>query len=133
MTHLYIDSSAVIKLVVAEEETPALRSFLQGSNPWSQPVSLVSSRLTAIEVVRAARRLGPEFVSVAHHALRTLAMITMSREITERAGDFPPAELRTLDAIHCASAKKSGLGVLAYDRRLCEAARRAGLDTFSPE
>jgi predicted nucleic acid-binding protein len=127
---LYLDSSAVVKLVFEEAETPALEAFLID---W--PVR-VSSSLARIEVMRAARSVGDGLVS--RHANQVLAAITLiapDAALLADAADLDPISLRALDAIHLATAVALAPdidGIVAYDLRLADAARQAGLTVWAP-
>jgi predicted nucleic acid-binding protein len=129
---LYVDSSAVAKLITRESESAALRDFILGDNPWQGPVSLVSSRLTSVEVWRMAQRIGPHLLQTARAVLNTITMVEFSRENSEQAARLHPVELRTLDALHLAAALRVGLDVVTYDRRMAEAAANLGLEVFAP-
>lgn len=127
---LYLDSSALVKLVLQERETPALRRFLAAGD---QPQ--VTSLVAAVEVSRAAKR--SEDVDPAH-LLRVLAAVSylrLDRSIAQQAGDIEPSGLRSLDAIHLASALALAPEIEAlvtYDARLAEAARAYGLPVVAP-
>jgi len=91
---LYLDSSAIVKLVVPEPETKALRDLLRS---WPERVSSVIAR---IEVERVARRIGGGAIRRAHSVLSRLALVEMDEAVVRTAAALQPAELRTLDAIH---------------------------------
>jgi predicted nucleic acid-binding protein len=127
---VYLDTSAFVKLVVAEPESPALRRAI---TQWPQRAS---STLLRTETIRALRRSGNTGqVPAARRLLRGIRMIRVDEPLLDRAADLEPGELRTLDAIHLASALQIGqdLGVvIAYDIRLKAAARAYGLAVESP-
>ena len=128
---VYLDSSALVKLVVREPESDDLRAFL-GENP-----AAVSSALAVTEVRRAIGRLSPRrsLSDRARLVLDGVALLEMELEILEKAASLLPAELRTLDAIHIASALSLGTDLLAfvsYDDRQRNAARKAGLPLVQP-
>ena len=128
---VYLDSSALVKLVVREPESHDLRAFL-GENP-----AAVSSALAVTEVRRAIGRLSPRrsLSDRARLVLDGVALLEMELEILEKAASLLPAELRTLDAIHIASALSLGTDLLAfvsYDDRQRNAARKAGLPLVQP-
>jgi predicted nucleic acid-binding protein len=126
---VYLDASALVKLVQAEPESPALREALH-----NQPAR-ASSEIARVEVTRAVRRGAPNLLPRAEKLLNDLNLIVLTRELQDAAGAQGPPKLRSLDAIHLASALSLSdeLGpVIAYDRRLITAARAAGLDTLSP-
>jgi hypothetical protein len=125
----YLDSSALVKLAVPEPETAALRAELEG---WDR---YVSSALVQTEVVRACARVSTAARRVAEDVVAGLDLIAIDDEILTGAARLKPLELRTLDAIHLASAQilGSALGaVIAYDVRLLQGARAAKLPAIEP-
>jgi predicted nucleic acid-binding protein len=130
-TLAYLDSSALVKLVVREEGSDALRAWLAG-HP-----EVVSSALAVTEVRRAIGRVsGRRSLSDrARLVLDGVALLAVDVAVLEAAAALRPPELRTLDAIHVASALSLGGDLLAfvtYDDRQAGAARRAGLRVESP-
>jgi predicted nucleic acid-binding protein len=126
---VYLDSSALVKLAVPEPETAALRAELEG---WDR---YVSSALVQTEVVRACARVGTAARRVAERVVASLDLLAIDDEILNAAARLKPLELRTLDAIHVASAQMLGsaLGALiAYDTRLVQSAKAAKLTTIEP-
>src|SRR6266498_3822544 len=126
---LYLDSSAIVKLVVPEPETKALRELL-----WSWP-ERVSSVVARIEVERVARRIGGGAVRRGRTVLSRIALVDLDEDVVRLAAALDPAELRTLDAIHLATAISLGrdLGAFcAYDVRLNEAALAKTVEVLSP-
>ena len=127
---LYLDSSALVKLVVAEPETPALLEFLAG---WPHRVS---SALARVEVLRAVKRTGagPAVRRRATRVLARVALIRIDDVVLAAAARVLSPELRTLDAIHVATARSlDGLaGIVTYDARLGRAASRARFKVWSP-
>ena len=87
----YIDSSAIVKLVVAEPESKALRSYL------ARRRSLVSSALARTEVARALLPSGREAVARGEDALRRIQLLRVNDRVLSEAGRMEPAELRSLD------------------------------------
>ena len=126
----YVDTSAFLKLIVAEPESVALRTRLRR---WPDRAS---ATLLRTETVRALRRSGNDhLVGNARRLLRAIHLVRIDEPLLDRAGDLGPAELRSLDAIHLATALSIGpeLGVfVTYDGRLREAALSQGLDVESP-
>jgi predicted nucleic acid-binding protein len=125
---LYVDASAFVKLVLAEPETPALVAALAGAG------RLVSSEIFEVEVLRATRRGGGD-VNVARAQLEAVRLLPLDDSIRLRAGELTPATVRSLDAIHVASALSLGErldGLYTYDERMAAAAREAGLDVRAP-
>jgi predicted nucleic acid-binding protein len=129
MRATYLDSSAIVKLVVAEAESGALRTYLRRRRP------IVSSALARTEVVRALLPAGEVALSRGRDVLRTLDLVRINDRVLDAAGILEPVTMRSLDAIHVATAQLLGedLGqVITYDDRMAEAARQLGLRTASP-
>lgn len=131
MANYYLDSSAVVKLCVAEPETPALAELagLADTGLW------LTCDLARTEVLRAIARRQPEALADAAQVLRHLAIMTLTSRLYDQAGRLPPATLRSLDAIHVAAALDLGSDLAAfitYDQRLGAAARLNGLPVISP-
>lgn len=125
----YVDSSAIVRLVVAERESKALRRYLSRRQP------LVSSALARTEVARALMLSGQEAVTRGHDVLRRIQLLRVSDRVLTEAGRLEPAELRSLDAIHLASASHLGPSVrriVTYDQRMAAAAKAAGWSVASP-
>src|SRR6266498_3502814 len=95
---LYLDPSAIVKLVVPEPETKALRELLRS---WPERVSSVVAR---IEVERVAQRIGGGAVRRARSVLARIALVDLDEPVVRVAAALQPPELRTLDAIHVATA-----------------------------
>ena len=127
---LYLDSSALVKLVVAEPETPVLLEFLAG---WPYRVSSVLAR---VEVARAVKRAsaGPAARRRAKRVLARVALVRIDDPVIAAAARVTPPELRTLDAIHLATARSLDdlAGIVTYDARLGRAASSARLKVWSP-
>ena len=131
----YADASALVKLVLDEPESDALRAFLAGAD-------LVSSELVLAEVPRATRRAAahdpqlPQDALLARSSdvLGALALLPLDRAVLLAAGAFAEPAVRTLDAIHVAAALEVAPtdGFLSYDERQAAAARLAGLRTVAP-
>lgn len=125
----FLDSSAVTKLVVAEAESVALTTRLVGCD-------LVGSGLLVPEVTRAVRRVhGPPYDALLAQVLDVISLVAVDRVVLAAAADLTPPALRTLDAIHLASALVLGEHLdafIAYDERLDAAARDAGLPAEQP-
>ena len=127
---VYLDSSALVKLVVPEPETTALRAELE---TWDRHVS---SALVLTEVVRACARVSSAARRVAERVVASLDLIVIDDEILNAAARLKPLELRTFDAIHVASAQMLGSAldaVIAYDTRLVQGAKAAKLTTIAPQ
>lgn len=125
-----MDTSAYVKLVVDEPESVALHRELAGWSAWT------SSALLGVEAVRACRRLGETVAQSAEASLGDIALIPMDDQVLAVARRLDPGELRSLDAIHLATALSIGsdLGALfSYDERLMAAATAAGLRVLAPD
>jgi hypothetical protein len=88
-----------------------------------------------VELSRAAARHGPEAAAGVAAVLEALAFIELDAELAAQAAFLPPVTLRSLDAIHVVTAMAVGeslVGLVTYDARLSDAARRAGLPVVSP-
>ena len=128
---IYAHSSALFKLARVEPETAALRSWLV-----RRAASLSSSGLALVEVVRSARRLEDEtLVARAREVLDGVDLLPLDEGVLSLAGTVGGPWLRSLDAIHLASAlsvKPYLDAFVAYDDRLHEAALSAGLPAVQP-
>lgn len=126
----YLDTSAFVKLLVAEPETEPLRARLRR---WPERAA---ATLLRTETVRALRWSGNDaLVGLARRMFGGLLLIRIDEPLLDRAGDLGPTKLRSLDAIHLAAALSIApdLGVfLTYDVRLKEAALAQGLSVESP-
>jgi predicted nucleic acid-binding protein len=127
---VYADSSALVKLLVSEPETQSLRRELA-----DEPV-VVTSALAQVEVRRALRiqtRGSREGDEEARKLFAKCRFLQITRGIVELAGDLASAVLRSLDAIHLASALRVDPDLLiTYDRKLAEAAVAARLRVLAP-
>jgi len=131
----YVDTSALVKLVLREVETAALRTFLAEAD-------VVSSELVVTELPRAIRRAGARDPGLPVDALidrtgallDTIALRRLDRPVLLAAGALAEPSLRALDAIHVATAIDvfPHDGFIGYDERQNAAARVAGLRTFTP-
>lgn len=125
----YLDSSAIVKLVVRERESAALRQHLRRRR------ALVSSALARTEVARAVLSLGDAFVRRAAEVLSRVELIRVSDRVLADAGNLLPEDVRSLDALHLATAALLGATlrqVVTYDGRMADAARAFGLPVVSP-
>jgi len=126
---LYLDASAIVKLIVDEPGSSELRSFLTDAGPR------VTSIVSLVETLRAVERVAPAARATTSAVLARFAIIQLDATLARRAAILAPPPLRSLDAIHLASAVELGSelqGFLTYDRRLAEAAREAGMSVASP-
>jgi hypothetical protein len=128
---IYLDSAAVVKLAHAEQESSALRTWLdeRAETGW------ISSVLTEIESFRALARYAPGAVSQLPAVLDQIDLIGLDPPIRILAQTARPATVRSLDAIHLGTAlhaRHTLSSFITYDKRLLDAARAAGLPTDSP-
>ena len=124
----YLDSSAFLKLITMEKESSAMRRW------FSSHDSVWSSQLLHAEALRAGFRLGID-ADVIEDALETVSLIMPSVATFFVAGRLLPPSLRSLDALHLATAMEIGddlEGIVAYDEQLTDAARAASLEVFVP-
>lgn len=125
----YLDSSAIVKLIVDEPESAALRDHLRRHARWS------SSALARVEVPRAVRQHGAEATDRARLALARLDLVVIDDALLDAAARLSPPPLRSLDAIHLASAtalEDDLAELVTYDRRMLDAAEQLRLLAVSP-
>ena len=135
MPLFYADSSALVKLVRDEPESPALRAFVDDAE-------LISCELVLTEVPRAIRRAAAHdarlpvdlLLGRAEETLDAIALLPLDRALLLVAGALPEPALRALDAIHVAAAASASPidAFLSYDERQAATARLAGLRTIAP-
>ena len=126
---VYLDSSALVKLVVQEPETPALTSYLR-DHP-----NRVSCGLARVEVVRAVRSHGAAAADRARRLLARVGILALDDILLDDAARLEYESLRSLDAIHLAAARTLGdslVSLVTYDRRMAEAASNVGVATLAP-
>ena len=131
MSLYYADTSAVIKLLAEETHSHAFAAFYDAN----ADAEWVSSALLRIELTRAVTRATPALLPEARDLLLAFSSIAIDEDIVEGAMNEPDRGLRSLDAIHLATARVLGPdldAVVSYDGRLIKAARDAGLTTLSP-
>lgn len=127
----YLDTSALVKLIVDEPESAALRRYL-ADIPTD---TLFTAALTRTELVRTARRINAAAVTEARRALSGIATVTMTAAILDAAANLDPPLLRSLDAIHLATALRAGgdlRAVVTYDARMAEAAAALAIPVAVP-
>ncbi|MBV9101525.1 MAG: type II toxin-antitoxin system VapC family toxin [Candidatus Dormibacteraeota bacterium] len=129
---IYLDSSAITKLVVDEPHSAALGTWLTTRATSAR----VTSEIATLEVRRACRRISSAFVEEAELFLAGLDLVYLDQAIMQRASRLDPVELGSLDALHLASALtvEADLTVfVTYDQQLSRAARAAGLSVSAPK
>ena len=129
MAATYLDSSALVKLAVEEPESGALRRYLRRRRP------VVASALARTEVLRALLLEGDEALTRGRAVLARVELIRVNERILTAAAILRPAQIRSLDAIHLATAQ--GLAtdlarVVTYDERMLDAAKQLGIRTAAP-
>lgn len=125
----YLDSSAIVKLAVREPESLALRRYLR------RKPALVSSALARTEVLRALLPSGDEAVARGRAVLQRIDLVRVNDRILAAAGVLHPPDLRSLDAIHLATAQELGgelRALVTYDDRLVTAAKQLGYRVVQP-
>lgn len=125
----YLDSSAIVKLAVREPESLALRRYLRRRQP------LVSTALARTEVLRALLPAGDEAVTRGRAVLQRIDLVRVNDRILNAAGVLRPPELRSLDAIHLATAHELGdalSALVTYDEKMATAAKRLGYRIVQP-
>lgn len=126
---VYLDASALAKTIFKEPESAALKRFLR-----QHPIR-ASSALAQAELLGAVRRVEPSAVSLALETLRRLLLLEVTDAILMAAGMLEPVSVRTLDAIHLASAQALAPeleALVTYDQRMAEAAHRLALPVVAP-
>ncbi len=130
MSIAYLDSSALVKLMVREDETSALEADLAGRD------GLVTSRLAEVECRRAAERAGNRrLLQRVSDVFDSIYLLDLTAPVLAHAASLRPSSIRSLDAIHIAAAISVGdgeLDLITYDDRMAEAARANGLRVAQP-
>ena len=126
----YLDTSAVVKLLVRETETAALRRELR---QWPRRAS---SSLLRVELIRAVRGANmPRAAAGARRQLAAIHLVRVDDALLDRAADLDPPTLRSLDGVHLAAALSLGndLGtIITYDERMIDGIAALGLPLSSP-
>jgi predicted nucleic acid-binding protein len=127
---VYLDTSAFVKLAIPEPETAALIAAIPTK------ARLVASEILEVEALRAARRAtGEDGATAARTQLAGVRLLPLTDQIRRRACELAPASLRSLDAIHVATAQDLGellACMYAYDARMASAASDAGIQVYAP-
>ena len=129
MAGTYLDSSAIVKLAIEDRQSGPLRRHLRRRGP------LTASALARTEVLRALLGEGDPGLARGREVLTRLNLVRVNDRILSAAGTLLPSDLRSLDAIHLATALHLGEDVrqfVTYDERMAVAARALGLRTASP-
>lgn len=129
---LYLDSSALVKLVQRETESEALRRYLRRHRSDLR----VTSTLARVEVMRALAAGGSAAAAHARRVLSRLYQVDITRELLDQAATLAPSSLlRSLDAIHLVTARTVGndlRSVVTYDARMSAAANELGMTVTAP-
>lgn len=129
---IYLDSSALVKLVVKESESDVLRAYLRRHRSDGR----LTSVLARVEVVRAVAAGGPEAVGQARRQLARVDQLALHPALLDAAAALAPGiRLRSLDAIHLAAAMSLGSelrAVVTYDQRMQDAAQQLRLSVAAP-
>lgn len=131
MSLYYIDTSAALKLLAEESHSRAFAAFYDES----AGASWVSSALLRIEIIRAVSRVMPAALPDARALLLAFDYVSIDDEVVDAAMNEPDRMLRSLDAIHLATARVLGPdldGLATYDDRLAAAAKDAGIPVIDP-
>jgi predicted nucleic acid-binding protein len=126
---VYLDASAIVKLAVEERESDALRRYLRPRRP------LVTSALSRAEVARALLPLGTDAGRRGEAVLTHIETVRINERVLTSAGRLGPVDLRTLDAIHLATAAEVGddlARLVTYDGRMASAAEALGFSVVAP-
>ncbi len=125
----YVDSSALVKLAVREPESRALRRHLARRRP------LVSSALSHVEVARALMAAGDEAVDRGAEVMSRIDTLRITDRVLTAAGAVRPSSVRSLDAIHLATAQQFAhelREMVTYDSRMAQAAEGLGWRVAQP-
>jgi len=128
---LYLDTSAIVKLVIEEPDTSAVEGAVAHCE------AAFSSRLAVVECARAVARVSSRSALItAAEVFEALVLHEVSEAVLERAAALTPSSLRSLDAVHLATAlliEQSNLAFITYDDRLARAAEAQGLTVMQPK
>lgn len=129
---MYIDTSALVKLLRREPESDAFVDWLDERSG----TLLVTSTLTEVELPRALSRIDPALVARVPEVLERLARYEIDHVVRATAAAYPTVELRSLDAIHLATSQvvlgSRLTAFVTYDRRLGAAAADMSMPVASP-
>ncbi|GAB3808656.1 type II toxin-antitoxin system VapC family toxin [Humibacter antri] len=126
----YLDTSALVKLVVDEPESAAFRAWA-----LTPEFELISSDLVRTELLRAVRCVHPERAVLAHQVLEQIDLLRLTSADYDEAGRIAPDELGSLDALHLVAALRLGdqlETLVTYDDRLAAAAQLNGVTVSAP-
>lgn len=128
MRDIYIDSSAILKLIIREKESEAVISISRAR--------FITSEISRVEVTRAILRYEPKALKSTEQVFKNLNFVKIDSQTLVQAARLPDRiNIRALDAIHIAVASKMGLSissVLTYDKQMAKAAKALGFEVLSP-
>jgi predicted nucleic acid-binding protein len=125
---LYLDTSALVKLVAVERQSEQLEDFVGERR-------IISSQIATTELIRAIARRHAGLMEAAEDLVADMSLLAVDEELTTAAAWILPWSVRSLDALHLASAQSLGAALEAmvtYDKRMAEAGRTVGLRVMSP-
>lgn len=130
---IYLDTSALVKQIRAEAESSALADWLDAR----REIPCISSVLAEVELPRAIRAVAPEGLPSVPAVLARLNRFEIDALVRATAASYADATLRSLDAIHLATAQIASTDTpltafVAYDKRLAAAAKEVGLPVVAP-
>lgn len=127
---IYLDASALAKLVLTETETPALQTWLAQRPTESRFTNVIGS----VELRRLAARASTNAVAAAAEVLEGVDEMALTSSAARIAAVLAPPALHTLDALHVASASEIAelSALVSYDTRVIAAATAYGLPVVSP-
>lgn len=128
----YFDTSALAKLLLPETESEEFRNFFEDVRTRRM---LFTSRLSETELSRMAHRSKTDLLAATRRLLSSISLANVDNFTLKQAGDLlPNGSLRTLDAIHIATAMRvSSLeAIITYDHRMTQSAQALGIPTLSP-
>jgi predicted nucleic acid-binding protein len=128
MRNIYIDSSAILKMIIKEKESDAIISIVRAR--------FITSEISRVEVIRAVLRHEPSALKSAAQVLKNINYVKIDSQTLVQAERLPDRiNLRALDAIHIAVAAKMGLkinSILTYDKQMAKAAKALGFEVMAP-
>jgi predicted nucleic acid-binding protein len=128
MRDIYIDSSAILKMIIKEKESDAIISIARAR--------FITSEISRVEVIRAVLRYQPSALKSAEQVLKNINYVRIDSQTLVQAERLPDRiNLRALDAIHIAVAAKMGLkikSILTYDKQMAKAAKALGFEVLAP-
>ena len=130
---IYLDTSALVKLIRIEVESDDLGDWLDERTE----MRWITSALAEVELPRAIRAVAPEGLSAVPAVLARLDRFEIDAVIRSTAAAYPDSALCSLDAIHLATAQTASstaplTALVTYDSRLTQAADALGMNTAAP-